>query len=149
MMFRGRGLTLVELLFVLAMVGSLLFLSARGYYSFLENARKDTVEVDMRSVKAGVSSYFIEYNYLPVTEDQIAKSTGFRVGNAVLKDGVTRYDTLTKEDTWGNGYRIYVYEGDNENPAYFAFISAGKDGSFSGNIDSIGDDVMYVYFPVK
>lgn len=149
MMYKRRGLTLMELIFVLSIVGSLTFISLRGYYNFLESARIDAVEVDMRSVKAGVSSYFIEYNYLPVSEDQVAKSIGLRVGNADVRDGVTRYETLTKKDSWGNSYRVYVYEGDVENPAYFAFISAGKDGSFSGNIDNIGDDVMYVYFPVK
>jgi prepilin-type N-terminal cleavage/methylation domain-containing protein len=146
---REKGLTLVEVLAVLVIMGLILHFFSQRFESLIQTVEKDVIEADFRVAKSSVTQYYLDNRDVPFEENDMKKSLGFDVVELEEKDGVKKYKTKNKRDTWNRNYLIYSFSGDGTNSPYFAMLSLGPDGKKSMSIDSPEDDIIYIFYPTK
>lgn len=146
---KEKGFTLLEIVGVLAILSVLLYALVSNFGGVFKKVDRDVVESDLRSAKTQITGYYINKGALPVTVEDVREALGFEVSLDGEMNGVLKYKSVNKTDVWGNNYVVYVYAGDATNFAYFSMVSKGPDGELSGNIEDIGDDIMYLFYPTK
>lgn len=134
---------------MLAILSVVVYLLVSNFSGVFMTVDRDVLESDLRSAKTQVTGYYINKGALPVTVDEVREALGFEVSLVGEKNGVLKFSSVNKKDAWGNNYFVYVYAGDATNFAYFSMVSMGPDGEISGNIEDIGDDIVYIYYPTK
>jgi general secretion pathway protein G len=127
------GLTLFELLVVLAILAMLATLIAPRVIGYLGRAKADIARAQAANIAASLELFYIDFGRYPLSQEGLtallkqpsSSETGYWRG-PYFKDetGLT--------DPWG---RQYVYEVD-EAAQSFAIISLGRDGNEGGD----GDD---------
>ncbi len=110
----GRGMTLIEIMVVLVILG--LIAGAIGYNVFgqLQHAQERSASLDLKSISNGVDLYHVETGNWPDSLQQL----------------VPKYLKELHKDPWGSDYQ-YVRTGDG-----FDVYSYGKDKAQGG-----GDDI--------
>lgn len=126
-----RGLTLVELLVVLVILGLIAALAVPRVMSFLGGARQDTAAIQVKRLSTVVELYALDVGQYPATEDGLAALLSEPVGTKrwagpYLDDE----DALT--DPWGNPYH-YRHPGEHRD---FDLWSLGADGRPGGDGDA-------------
>lgn len=121
-----KGLTLVELLVVVTLIGLIAVVVASNVFSKGEAAKADLNMVRMNSLKQEISRYRLTYNSYPTGLQDLIKpnsqvqATG-RPFTAILKDEELK-------DMWGNQYE---YKMENSGRSY-VLMSYGSDGIQGG-----------------
>jgi general secretion pathway protein G len=112
---RARGMTLIEIMVVLVILG--LIAGAIGYNVFnqLNVAQTKTATLDLKAVSNGIDLYHVETGQYPETLQQL----------------VPKYIKDLHKDPWGGDYQ-YVHNADG-----YEVYSYGKDKAQGG-----GDDVI-------
>ena len=146
---RYRGFTLTEIVTALMIIGMLYVIFGGSVGINLDKVDSSVVESRLEEARGSIDMYFAEYSEIPSEAKDVTVMLGFKVEEVGSNDGVMKYRTVDYVDSWDNTYNIYVYGGDESNIAYIGVVSAGPDGSFSGNIEDVGDDIMLVYSPVE
>lgn len=130
-----RGFTLVELIVVVAILGLLMLLAIPSYSQYVDLARADRAEADIRTLEKEITAYAIDNGRFPNGLGDIGR------------------DTLM--DPWGNPYGYHdltqagatfmeFSNGDRLNTnKYFDVFSKGKDGTTSEGVydDTCADDI--------
>ena len=117
-----RALTLLELLLVIAILGTLGAIAVPTYGNYIDRARNATAMVDIREMELGIVRFQAERGRLPNTLDEA---------------GLT-----TLLDPWGRPYQYFVIQGKDKHDLHgvrkdrfvhplntdFDLYSSGKDG---------------------
>ena len=111
-----RGMSLVEIMVVIAIILTLMSVLAYGVMGVFENSRIETTRLTMGKVSSVVNIYTLRHGKPPSTSEGLSAA----------------YDTQPVDppkDAWGNDF-VYAAPGPNGTP--FDIISYGADGSQGG-----------------
>ena len=113
------GLTLVEIMVVIAILGVLMTVLAVGVTGYLDDANASATEIQIKKLEGVLQTYAAKHRgkYPTTTE-------GLEAANKYFPD------QRVPVDAWGNDFRYYSpgSSGGNE----FEIISLGKDGAEGG-----------------
>jgi general secretion pathway protein G len=116
---RQRGLTLIEILVVVTILGIIAGIIGINVVNALDDAKKDTAKVQLKNISDTLELYKIKFSRYPTTAEGLSALTKPPEGKKPLIDTVPK-------DPWGNEY-IFVCPG-QKNPAKFDLQSKGPDG---------------------
>lgn len=130
-----RGLTLLEMLAVLAIIGLVAALAAPQIIGYLDRSRVDTAEIQIKSLETVLDLYRLDVGAYPPA----AAGLSALVAQPAGVDGwrgpyLQRDDALT--DPWGNPYGYAVSE-DGQTAQVFSLGADGAEGG-DGNAADLG-----------
>ncbi len=114
-----RGMTLVEIMVVIAILGTLMAVVAFGVTARMDDANVGTTQIQMRNIENGLKLYAAKHKgKYPTTSDGLEAAAKY-IGEGTIP-----------QDAWGNEFLYYSpgSHGDND----YEIISLGKDGSEGG-----------------
>lgn len=121
-----RGMTLVEIMVVIAILGTLMAVVAFGVTARIDDANVATTEIQMRNIENGLKLYAAKHKgKYPSTSD------GLEAAAKYIGEG------KVPVDAWGNDFLYYSpgTHGDND----YEIVSMGKDGAEGG--DDVDADI--------
>lgn len=110
-----QGMTLIEIMVVVAILGMISTLVAVGYVRYLESSRVNGTKIQMQNLVQALDAYKVQYGSYPSTEE------GFAVLQA--KKVITR----VPKDSWQNEFE-YI----RNSSSSFTIKSYGADGGAGG-----------------
>jgi len=114
-----RGLTLIEILVVVTILGLIAGIVGITVAGQLEEAKVDTAKVQLKNISDALELYKVKLNRYP--------STAEGLGNLVSPpEGRNPFMETIPQDPFGNEY-IYISPG-THNPSKFDLYSKGPDG---------------------
>lgn len=116
---RQRGLTLIEILVVVTILGLIAGIVGITVANQLEDAKIDTASVQMKNISEALELYKIKFNRYPNTAEGLQSLTSPPGGKKPLMETIPK-------DPWDADY-IFVCPGQH-NPAKFDIQSKGPDG---------------------
>ena len=114
------GLTLVEIMVVIAILGTLMAIVAIGVTDRLQEANQETTKLQMQQIDQNLAMYAAKHKgKFPTT------SEGLEAASKYFKDGDV------PKDSWGNAFQYYSpgTHGDHD----YEIISLGRDGAEGGD----------------
>jgi general secretion pathway protein G len=123
-----RGMTLIEILVVVAILGMLATAVTVTVLDQFEDAKGERARMDIAAVTQGLSAYYIKMGKYPTTGEGLSSLVSPPKGSPLLSE--------IPKDPWENEYN-YAYPG-TRNAKGFDLWSSGKDGQ-SGSEDDIGN----------
>ena len=110
-----RGMTLIEIMVVIAILGLMATLITVFYVRQQDQARVDGTNIQMHNIEQAMDAYKIRFHSYPSTEEGI----GVLVTKEIMKD--------MPKDMWGNEFQ-YV----RHNARSYTLKSFGADGAAGG-----------------
>jgi general secretion pathway protein G len=140
-MFKGisskKGMSLIEIMVVLAIMGVIVTLVSRNVMSRLEKSKVETTKLSISGIQTALQDYYLDNNMYPTTEQGLEaliskptvgpEPTGYSPGGYLS-------DKKVPQDGWG---RPFIYECDGYK---YSIISLGKDRK-EGGVD-YGEDII-------
>ncbi len=123
-----RGMTLIEILVVVAILGMLATAVTVTVLDQFEDAKGERARMDIAAITQGLSAYYIKMGKYPSTGDGLSSLVNPPKGSPLLGE--------VPRDPWDNEYN-YAYPG-TRNAKGFDIWSSGKDGQ-SGSDDDVGN----------
>ncbi len=151
MSFRGvskvlrsqAGMTLIEIMVVVAIIGSIAALVTVNVLSYLDESKVETTKIQMKNVEGALDQYKRRHGSYPTTEQGLSalveKPTVGKVPDNYPPDG---YLKAVPKDGWGNDF-VYVSPGSAGHK--IEIISYGGDGQEGGE----GFDADIANYEVK
>ncbi len=130
MLKNNRGMTLIEIMIVLAIVGGLMAILAKNFGSQLAKSRVKQTQIEMGTIINALNMYQTDCGRLPSNLEALVKSPG---GEECSNWGPDPYLKKAPKDAWGTDY-IYTVEGST-----FSLKSLGADRREGG--DSFDKDL--------
>jgi general secretion pathway protein G len=125
-----RGLTLVEMIVVLAIIALVAALIVPNVIGRPDQARVTTTQADLRSMSAALKTYRLDNGDYPSTAQGLAALVTKPTGDPVPQNWQAGgYLERLPADGWG---RPYAYRSPGENGAGFELVSLGRDGKPGG-----------------
>lgn len=128
---RQRGLTLLELLVVLAILATLALVVAPRVLKYVGKAKTDTAAVQIENVAAALELYFLETGAYP-TSEQGLEALVERPSGVVAWDGPYLKKSSGIVDPWGRTYQ-YRFPGEH---GEFDVFTLGADNALGGEGDA-------------
>ncbi|MCC7344559.1 MAG: type II secretion system major pseudopilin GspG [Deltaproteobacteria bacterium] len=151
MSFRGvakvlrsqAGMTLIEIMVVVAIIGSIAALVTVNVLSYLDESKVETTKIQMKNVEGALDQYKRRHGSYPTTEQGLSalveKPTVGKVPDNYPPDG---YLKAVPKDGWGNDF-IYASPGSAGHK--IEIVSYGGDGQEGGE----GFDADITNYEVK
>lgn len=114
-----RGLTLIEILVVVAILGMIAGIVGITIANQLEGARVDTAGVQIKNISDALELYKVKVNKYPSTAEGLDSLVTPPGGRKAIMDSIPK-------DPFGNDY-LYVYPG-TRNQGKYDLYSKGPDG---------------------
>lgn len=119
-----RGITLIEILIVLAIIGALLATILPQIFNKLEASKVKQTKIIMSQIVGAINLYYTDCNKYPESLDELTKASDCAT-DAYLKKKL--------QDAWNRDFAYQVESGS------FTLKSLGKDGRDGG--DGINKDI--------
>lgn len=126
-MRNSKGMTLVELLAVIVLIGLIMAVVAKGIFSKSDAAKAKLNVVKMEKLKESIEQYRFEYNSYPSSLQDLIHPSGDVRDSGKVFVALAGADDL--KDIWGFDY-IYRAESDGRS---FSLTSYGSDGVAGGD----------------
>ena len=123
-----RGMTLIEILVVVAILGMLATAVTVAVLNQFEDAKGERARMDLAAITQGLSAYYIKMGKYPTTGEGLSSLVSPPKGSPLLGE--------LPRDPWDNEYN-YANPG-TRNANKFDIWSSGKDGQ-SGSDDDVGN----------
>lgn len=124
-----KGMTLIEIMVVVAIIGSIAALVTVNVLDYLDESKVDTTKIDIKNVEGALEQFKRKHGFYPTTEQGlqalVEKPTTGRVPDNYPKGG---YLKKLPKDAWGNEF-IYTSPGQGHD---YDIISLGRDGQEGG-----------------
>ena len=121
-----RGMTLVEIMVVVVIIGLIAGVVSVQVFGQLEDANIKTAQTQIKSVENALDLYRLSNRGYPSTAEGLGVLAAPKSGAPVMSE--------IPKDPWGNDF-IYLYPG-TQNAGKFDLMSYGPDGVQGG-----GDDI--------
>ena len=122
-----RGMTLIEIMVVVAILGMIASVVAVGVVKQLANAKVQGAALDIKGFEDGLLLYKMKHGHFPSTSDGLG---------VLYTEGILKGEP--KKDPWGGDY-VYVFPGQKHSDSY-DITSYGADGQPGG--DGENADIM-------
>ncbi len=122
-----RGMTLIEILVVLVLIGLVLGIVGGNYLGRGEKAKADAAKIEIGQIAQTLDLYKLETGRYPTTQEGLQALVQAPTGVTNWNGPYWKKSTLPK-DPWGNEYR-YASPGQN---APYDIMSYGADGREGG-----------------
>ncbi len=122
-----RGMTLIEILVVLVLIGLVLGIVGGNYLGRGEKAKADAAKIEIGQIAQTLDLYKLETGRYPTTQEGLMALVQAPTGVTNWNGPYWKKSTLPK-DPWGNEYR-YASPGQN---APYDILSYGADGREGG-----------------
>ena len=113
-MKNNKGLTLIEVLIVLAIIGIFAWVAVPSFIRSLTTAKVKATQVSLETLRSVLNTYYTEFNKYPDTLQELVDEKF--VGPHALKDG------------WNHAYRYKVISDVQNTSQKYILFSCGKDG---------------------
>ena len=127
------GMTLIEIMIVLAIVGGLLTVLGQNVMGRFDKARVNNTKIHMKELQKQLDLYNSDCGAYPTTDQGLAALTKSPGEDACPNWGPDPYIKKAPKDQWN---RDYIYESDGST---VSLKSLGKDGKEGG--DSFAADI--------
>jgi general secretion pathway protein G len=124
---RQSGFTLVEMLVVLAIIGSIVGLVGPRVLNYLSESKVKTAQIQMENIASALDLFYLDTGRYPSTEEGLAALVRMPT-EASSWNGPYLKSTNIPKDPWGRGY---VYRAPGQNGPY-DISSLGPDGREDG-----------------
>jgi len=121
-----RGMTLVEIMVVVVIIGLIAGVVSVQVFGQLEDANIKTAQTQLKSIENALDLYRLSNRGYPSTAEGLGVLAAPKSGAPVMSE--------IPKDPWGNDF-IYLYPG-TQNSGKFDLMSYGPDGVQGG-----GDDI--------
>ena len=122
-----RGMTLIEIIIVIALLGSLMAILVTNLSNTADKAREDQTRVSMGNIAQALQIYRVHNNKYPTTAQGLDALVSDPGENKRWRGPYIEKEKL--KDPWGNAYD-YTSDGRK-----YEIISAGSDGQFGTDKD--------------
>jgi general secretion pathway protein G len=126
---RDRGMTLIEILVVLVLIGVVLGVVGGNFIGKGEKAKADAAKIEIGQIGQTLDLYKLEVGRYPSTQEGLQALIAAPPGVSNW-NGPYWKKTTTPKDPWGNDYR---YAAPGQNNAPFEISSYGADGREGGD----------------
>lgn len=134
------GLTLLEMIVVLAIIALVAALIVPSLIGRPDQARVTVAKTDLRTISAALKMYQLDNGNYPTTEQGLAALAGKpSSGPAPTNWSPSGYLEQVPRDPWG---RPYAYQSPGEGGSGFEIVSLGKDGKPGG--EGVNEDIKIV-----
>jgi len=123
----ARGMTLIEILVVLVLIGVVLGIVGGNFIGRGEKAKADAAKIEMGQIGQALDLYKLETGRYPTTQEGLQALVGAPTGVTNWNGPYWKKSTLPR-DPWGNEYR-YASPGQS---GAFDILSYGADGREGG-----------------
>jgi general secretion pathway protein G len=124
---RARGMTLIEILVVLVLIGIVMGILGGNFIGKGEKAKADAAKIEINQIGQTLDLYKLEIGRYPTTQEGLQALITAPAGVANWNGPYWKKQSVPK-DPWGNEYK-YVSPGSN---APYEIISLGADGKEGG-----------------
>jgi len=125
-----RGMTLIEIMVVVAIIGSIAALVTVNVLDYLDESKVETTKIEIKNVEGALEQYKRKAGAYPTTEQGLGalveKPTAGKVPDNYPKGGFLK---KVPKDAWGNDF-TYVSPGAGHD---YEIISLGRDGVEGGD----------------
>ena len=121
-----RGMTLIEILAVIVLLGLIISVVAKGVIGKSNAAQAQLNVVKMEKLKSSIGQYRLEFGRYPSSLQELRTPSSDVRASGKLFVPLAEEDDL--RDVWGNEY---VYRDENNNRSY-SIMSYGSDGAPGG-----------------
>ncbi|MFO1462568.1 MAG: type II secretion system major pseudopilin GspG [bacterium] len=125
------GMTLIEIMVVVAIIGSIAALVTVNVLNYLDESKVETTKIQMKNIEGALDQYKRRHGTYPTTEQGLAalvsKPTTGKIPDNYPPDG---YLKAVPKDGWGNDY---VYTSPGSAGHKIEIISYGGDGQEGGD----------------
>ena len=125
---RSRGMTLIEILVVLVLIGVVLGVVGGNFIGKGEKAKADAAKIEMGQIGQTLDLYKLEVGRYPSTQEGLQALIAAPPGVSNWNGPYWKKST-TPKDPWGNEYR---YAAPGQNNAPYEISSYGADGREGG-----------------
>lgn len=127
-----RGMTLIEIMAVIAIIGLIMGIVAVGIVPRLKKAERKSAEIQMRNVEAALDQFRLDNGFYPGTDQGLRALVEQPISGRAPRDyqegGYLKGGKVPK-DPWGNDF-LYLSPGNQGNP--YEIISFGADSKEGG-----------------
>ena len=127
-----RGMTLIEIMAVIAIIGLIMGIVAVGIVPRLRKAERKSAEIQIHNIEGALDQFRLDNGYYPGSDQGLKalvdKPTSGRVPRDYQEGGYLKGGKVPK-DPWGNDY-LYTSPGTQGNP--YEIVSLGADGQEGG-----------------
>ena len=124
---RERGMTLIEILVVLVLIGVVLGIVGGNFIGKGEKAKADAAKIEIGQISQTLDLYKLEIGRYPTTQEGLQALISAPAGVTNWNGPYWKKSTIPK-DPWGNDYR---YTSPGQKGAY-DIVSLGADGKEGG-----------------
>jgi general secretion pathway protein G len=123
----GRGMTLIEILVVLVLIGIVLGIVGGNFIGKGEKAKADAAKIEIGQIGQTLDLYKLELGRYPTTQEGLQALISAPAGAANWNGPYWKKSSVPK-DPWGNEYK---YQSPAQSAPY-EIISLGADGKEGG-----------------
>lgn len=135
---------MMELMFVLLIIGILLAISVPAFNNYLLNSRIDTVEIELRTMKSSISQYYIDNNNEEIDKDVLKSYFDYELEEVISSNpDLLEFKTKNKLDPWKTNYVVTM---PSDNSSFVMVMSYGPNSVKDLSEDGLGDDIMMIYY---
>jgi general secretion pathway protein G len=125
---RRAGFTLVEMLVVLAIIGSIVGLVGPRVLNYLSDSKVKTAEIQMENLASALDLFYLDAGRYPSTEEGLVALIQ-RPSGVSFWNGPYLKSTGVPKDPWGHPYS---YRSPGQNGGPYDVASNGPDGRAGG-----------------
>jgi general secretion pathway protein G len=130
---RERGMTLIEILVVLVLIGIVLGIVGGNFIGKGEKAKADAAKIEIGQIGQTLDLYKLEIGRYPTTQEGLQALIAAPAGVASWNGPYWKKSTVPK-DPWGNEYK-YVSPAQSAPYEISSFGADGKEGGEGPNKD--------------
>ncbi len=118
------GMTLIEIMIVIAIVGGLMAVLGKNVVSYLDKSRVQNAKIQIKEISKSLDMYYADCGSFPTTEQGLAALTQ-SPGESCPNWGPEPYRKKEDRDPWGAGF---LYESDSSTYIVRSLGKGGKEG---------------------
>ncbi len=131
------GMTLIEIMIVIAIIGGLMAALGTGVVSKLGKSRVDTTKIKMKEIGKQLDMYNADCGSYPTTEQGL-EALKTSPGDACPNWGPEAYWKKDVKDSWG---REFTYESDSGSYMMKSLGADGREGGEGNDKDISSEDI--------